>query len=186
MDSEDRLKKVVREETAKAVDEVTNHSCIAEARSQQFVSAKVDEMATTLRNEQAQRDARLEAAVRRIVREELNGKYYTKKVRRSVEDMEAAVKSGTLTSTFKTPEEHESFFRAEEARVKYEMRKSAESMERLKAANRRIRARRSQEEASNSETNTNELAGNVAPGINNMALQAEDKPVETEPMEEAE
>ena len=126
MDSEDRLKKVVREETAKAVDEVTNHNCIAEARSQQFVATKVDEMADTLRNKQIQRDARMEAAVRRIVREEMTGRYYTKKVRRSVEDMEAAVKPNTsnmLTSTFKTPEEHESFFRAEEARVKYEMKR---------------------------------------------------------------
>ena len=157
MDSEDRVKNLVKAETAKAVDNVASQVAISEARTQQFIVKKLDELADLVRHERVHQDAKVEASVRRIVREELAGKLFTKKVRRSVEDMEAAVKPGT----FRTPEEHARFFKAEEARVVFEMKRAGDNINKLKEANRRLRARRLSSEAEGSKARGSETRINA-------------------------
>ena len=64
-----------------------------ENRSKIFILEKLGELERLLRKERDNRDARLEPLLRKIVKEELREKRYSREVRNSVDRMNAAVES---------------------------------------------------------------------------------------------
>ena len=117
-------------------DEVVNAINVSEARTQMAVVQKLDELASVIRHENVHQENRLRSSIRQAVKDELRDKLYTKEVRRSVEDLE----EGKKEKKFKARSEHEAEYAAEESRVVAELKKDAESINKMKEMAAKLRA----------------------------------------------
>ena len=115
----------------------------SEERTKKFVVEKMDEMATLIRHERVHQRQEIESTVRKAVREELKETYFSKKVRRSAEELDEAAEE---RKSFLTPEEHEAVYKSEEARVLKNLRDSGRTLETVNSLNRRMKARKARKD----------------------------------------
>ena len=135
---EDSLKKDLQIQVGGVLRKIAEEVGAMEDRSRGFMNAKLAEIASLIQEDRARQDARIEALVKRAVKDEMADRRYSREVRRSVDNMNAAVEAAPTRSL----DVSEAFYKEEEARMVANLQKSEENVAALRGINRRLRSRR--------------------------------------------